>query len=34
VTALPCLNQPFVQTQHPEVGLPYGLVRTMTAALV
>ncbi len=34
VTALPCLNQPFVQTQHPEVGLPYGLVRTVTAALV
>jgi len=34
VTALPCLHQPFVQTQHPEVGLPYGLVRTMTAALV
>jgi hypothetical protein len=34
VTALPCLHQPFVQTQHPERGLPYGLVRTMTAALV
>ena len=34
VTALPCLHQPFVQTQHPEVGAPYGLVRTMTAALV
>jgi hypothetical protein len=34
VTALPCLNQPFVQTQHPEVGSPYGLMRTMTAALV
>jgi hypothetical protein len=34
VTALPCLNQPFVQTQHPEVGSPHGLVRTMTAALV
>ena len=34
VTALPCLNQRFVQTQHPEVGLPYGLVRTITAALV
>ncbi len=34
VTALPCLNQAFVQTQHPEVGSPYGLVRTMTAALV
>jgi hypothetical protein len=34
VTALPCLNQSFVQAQHPEVGSPYGLVRTMTAALV
>jgi len=34
VTALPCLNQPFVQTQHPEGAVPYGLVRTMTAALV
>lgn len=34
VTALPCLNQCFVQTQHPEVGAPYGLARTMTAALV
>jgi hypothetical protein len=34
VTKLPCLNQRFVQNQHPEVGLPYGLVRTMTAALV
>jgi hypothetical protein len=34
VTALPCLNQAFVQTKHPEVGSPYGLVRTMTAALV
>jgi hypothetical protein len=34
VTALPCLNQPFVQTQHPEGGAPYGLIRTMTAALV
>jgi hypothetical protein len=34
VTALPCLNQRFIQTQHPEEGLPYGLARTMTAALV
>ncbi len=34
VTAVPMLNQVFVQTQHPENGLPYGLVRTMTAALV
>jgi hypothetical protein len=34
VTALPALNHPFVQDQHPEVGLPYGLVRTVTCALV
>ena len=34
VTALPCLNQPFVQTKHLEDGAPYGLVRTVTAALV
>jgi hypothetical protein len=34
VTALPCLNGTYAQTQHPEVGMPYGLVRTMTAALV
>ena len=34
VTALPTLNQPFVQNQHPEEGLPYGLVRTVTCALV
>ena len=34
VTMLPTLNQPFVQNQHPEAGLPYGLVRTMTCALV
>ena len=34
VTMLPTLNQPFVQNQHPEKGLPYGLVRTMTCALV
>jgi hypothetical protein len=34
VTALPCLNQRFVQDQHPGFGPPYGLVRTMTAALV
>ena len=34
VTAVPTLNHPLVQTQHPDVGLPYGLVRTMTAALV
>jgi hypothetical protein len=33
-TALPTLNHPLVQDQHPEVGLPYGLVRTMTCALV
>jgi len=34
VTALPCLNQRFIQTQHPECGEPYGLARTVTAALV
>ena len=34
VTALPCLNQPFVQTKHREDGTPYGLMRTVTAALV
>lgn len=34
VTALPCLNQRYIQTQHPEFGEPYGLVRTATAALV
>jgi len=34
VTALPCLNQQFVQNQHPKEGVPYGLVRTVTAALV
>jgi hypothetical protein len=34
VTALPCLNQPFIQTRHPEVGPPFGLARTVTAALV
>lgn len=34
VTAVPCINQRFIQTQHPEGGEPYGLVRTVTAALV
>ncbi len=34
VTALPTLNHPLVQNQVPEVGLPYGLVRTVTCALV
>lgn len=34
VTALPCLNGEFAQTHHPEKGLPYGLVRTVTCALV
>ncbi len=34
VTALPTLNQPFVQNRHPDDGLPYGLVRTVTCALV
>ncbi|RNC64025.1 MAG: ISAs1 family transposase, partial [Desulfuromonadales bacterium] len=34
VTALPALNHPLLHDQHPEVGLPYGLVRTVTCALV
>jgi hypothetical protein len=34
VTALPCINQRFIQVNHTESGMPYGLVRTMTAALV
>jgi hypothetical protein len=34
VTALPALNQPFVQNRLREDGLPYGLVRTVTCALV
>ena len=34
VTALPALNHPLVQNQHPEFGLPYGLVRTTTCTLV
>ncbi len=34
VTALPTLNHPFVQNQHPDVGLPHGLARTVTCALV
>jgi hypothetical protein len=33
-TALPCLNGAFAQTQHPEQGLPYGIVRTVSCALV
>ena len=34
VTALPTINGEFAQTQHPEQGLPYGLIRTVTCALV
>jgi hypothetical protein len=34
VTALPCINQRFVQTNLDAHGMPYGLVRTVTAALV
>ncbi len=34
VTALPTLNHPLVQNKHPEVGLPHGLVRTVTCSLV
>ncbi|HWR98895.1 MAG TPA: ISAs1 family transposase [Candidatus Methanoperedens sp.] len=33
-TSLPTLNHPLVQNHVPEVGLPYGLVRTVTCALV
>lgn len=33
-TAVPCLNGEFAQTQHPEQGLPYGIIRTVTCALV
>ena len=33
-TALPCVNGEFAQTQHPEHGLPFGIVRTVTCALV
>jgi hypothetical protein len=34
VTAVPTINGEFAQTQHPEQGLPYGLIRTITCALV
>lgn len=34
VTAVPTINDPLVQTQHPEAVLPDGLIRTVTAALV
>jgi hypothetical protein len=34
VTAVPSINGEFAQTQHPEQGLPYGLIRTVTCALV
>ncbi len=34
VTALPTLNHPFVQNQLSDAGLPYGLARTVTCALV
>jgi hypothetical protein len=33
-TALPALNHPLVQNQYPELGLPYGLARTVTCSLV
>jgi len=33
-TALPCINGEFAQTHHPERGPVYGLVRTVTCALV
>jgi hypothetical protein len=34
VTALPSINGEFAQTQHPQQGEPYGLMRTVTCALV
>jgi hypothetical protein len=34
VTAVPMLNQSHVQSCFPEAGSPYGLIRTVTAALV
>ena len=34
VTALPCLNGEFIQNRVPEEGTPYGLVRTVTCALI
>ena len=34
VTALPCINGEFAQTHHPEQGPVYGLMRTVTCALV
>jgi len=34
VTAVPSINGEFAQTHHPEQGLPYGLIRTVTCALV
>jgi hypothetical protein len=34
VTALPTLNHPLVQNQISDAGVPYGLVRTVTCALV
>ena len=34
VTALPTLNHPLVQNRTTEQGMPYGLVRTVTCALV
>ena len=34
VTAVPCINGKFAQTQHPKDGPVYGLIRTVTCALV
>jgi hypothetical protein len=34
VTAVPCINGTFAQTQHPKDGPVYGLIRTVTCALV
>jgi hypothetical protein len=32
-TALPCINGTYAQTHHPESGLPYGIIRTVTCSL-
>ena len=34
VTALPCLNGEYIQNRIPEEGMPYGLVRTVSCALI
>jgi len=34
VTALPCLNGEYIQNRVPEEGMPYGLIRTVSCALI